>query len=177
MFCPISAVAAEAEPAEGGWFPVIFYAINFLLFLWIVRRYGWPTITRFFRDRANTIRQNRGRAEKAYAEARELANRGAELLRQLEAEKSRIAAELDQETAFQIGRIQTAAQEAVNRIRRDSQIALVALHEAAQRRLRHSLAVAAGAIARELLRRNFQTTDQGRLLQSFVERIGQEARG
>jgi F0F1-type ATP synthase membrane subunit b/b' len=95
----------------------------------------------------------------------------------LEAEKSQIATELDQETAFQISRIHSATQEAVNRIRRDSQVALVALHEAAQRRLRQSLAVAAGMIARELLRRNFQATDQGRLLQGFVERIGQEARG
>ncbi len=177
LLWPTLALAAQAEEAEGSWRALFFYAINFLLFLWIVRRYGWPTIMRFFRDRAHTIRETRDRAEKAYHEAQELANRAAEQLRQLEAEKSNIAAELDQETTYQVGQINNAWREAVNRIRRDAEITTAALRDAAQRRLRQTMAAAVGRIARELVSRNFQASDQGRLLEGFIERIGEEARG
>jgi F-type H+-transporting ATPase subunit b len=176
ILVPIRASAADAEVVEGGWYPLIFYAINFLLFLWIVRRYGWPGISHFFHERARNIHENRARAESSYQQALELANRASERLQQLETEKGQIASELEHETRFQIDRIHEMAQEAVNRIQRDNAVTLAALREAAQRRLRESMAAAAGTIAREMLRRDFQSADQARLLQSFVERIGEEAR-
>ena len=169
------AFAAESEQAQGRWFPLIFYTINFLLFLWIVRRYGWPRITQFFHDRSHNIREIRSRAENAYQKAQELANRAAEQLRQLEADKRKLVSELDEETTYQIGQINDAAGEAVSRIRRDTEITVAALRDGAQRRLRQTMAEAAGRIARELVRLNFQASDQARLLQGFIDRIGEEA--
>src|ERR1700756_5192314 len=96
-FWPSWVFAAEGEQAEGSWFALIFYAINFLLFLWIVRRYGWPYIKQFFNDRSHNIREIRGRAEKAYHDAQELANRAAQQLQQLEADKRKMKSELDEE--------------------------------------------------------------------------------
>ncbi len=169
-------MAAEGEEAKGSWFALIFYAINFLLFLWIVRRYGWPRITQFFRSRSHTIRDIRGRAEKAYQEAQQLANRAAQQLRQLAADQRRMTSELDEETAYQIEQINDAAHEAVKRVRRDAEISTAALRDGAQRRLRQTMAEAAGTIARELVSRNFQAADQARLLQGFIDRIDEEAR-
>jgi F-type H+-transporting ATPase subunit b len=168
--------AAEGEPAEGSWFALIFYAINFLLFLWIVRRYGWPYITQFFHGRSSTIREIRGRAEKVYQEAQELATRAAQQLQQLEADKRKMMSELDEETAYQVKQVNEAAREAVSRIRRDTEITRAALRDAAQRRLRETMAEAAGRLAREIISRNFRASDQARLLQGFVDRIGEEAR-
>jgi F-type H+-transporting ATPase subunit b len=168
--------AAEGEPAEGSWFALIFYAINFLLFLWIVRRYGWPYITQFFHDRSSTIREIRVRAEKAYQEAQELATRAAQQLQQLEADKRKMVSELDEETAYQVRQVDEAAREAVSRIRRDTEITRAALRDAAQRRLRETMAEGAGRLAREIISRNFRASDQTRLLQGFVDRIGEEAR-
>jgi F0F1-type ATP synthase membrane subunit b/b' len=51
------------------------------------------------------------------------------------------------------------------------------VREGAQRQLRQTLAEAAGRIARELVRQTFETADQRRLLNGFIERIGEEARG
>ena len=175
LLCPAGALAAQGEPSEGSWFALIFYALNFLLFLWIVRRYGWPRVTQFFRDRAHTMREIRGRADKAYREAQELAQRAAQLLQQLEAEKSRIAAELDAETNDQIGQIDRAAGEAVNRIRHDTEVTVAALREGAQRRLRQTMAAAAGRVARELVRLRFQASDQARLLEGFIDSLAEEA--
>jgi len=175
-FWPSWLFAAEGEQVEGSWFALIFYTINFLLFLWIVRRYGWPDITQFFHDRSHTIREIRGRAEKAYQEAQELANRAAQQLRQLEADKRKMMSELDEETTYQIGQMNDAAREAVSRIRRDTEITTAALRDGAQRRLRHTMAEATGRIARELVSRNFKASDQTRLLQGFIDRIGEEGR-
>jgi F0F1-type ATP synthase membrane subunit b/b' len=176
VFWPAAALAAETEQAQGSWFALIFYVINFLLFILIVRRYGGPLITKYFGDHARTIRDIRERAEKAYLEAQELASRAAERLQQLEAEKHQMQAELDEETTYQIGQISEAARDAVSRIRRDAELGSAALRDGAQRRLRQTMAEAAGRIARELLKRNFQAPDQARLLRGFVDRIAEETR-
>jgi F-type H+-transporting ATPase subunit b len=168
--------AADAEQSEGSWFALIFYAINFLLFLWIVRAYAWPRIAEFFRSRSRTIRDNRSRAEKAFHEAQEIATRAARLLRQLDTDKRTLMVELDEETAYLVRQINQAARDTVNRIRRDTESTVVALKDGAQRRLRRTVAEAAGRIARELLARNFQPSDQDRLLRGFVEDIGEETR-
>jgi len=175
-FWPGWVFAAEQEQAEGSWFALIFYAINFLLFLWIVRKYGWARITQFFRDRSRSIRDIRSRAEKAFQDARALADRAARQLQLLEEDESTMMAELDEETTYQIGQINQAAIEAVSRIRRDTEITREALRYAAQRRLRQTMAEAAGGIARELVSRNFQASDQARLLEGFIDRMGEEAR-
>lgn len=176
VFWPGWVFAAEPEQAQGSWFALIFYAINFLLFMGIVGRYGWPRIMQFFRGRSRTIRDIRGRAEKAYQDAQELANRAAEQLQRLDADKRRMMAELNKETTYHIGQINQAAREAVSRIRRDTEITTIALSDGAQRRLRQTMAEAAGRIARELVSRNFQTSDQARLLRGFIDRVGEEAR-
>jgi F0F1-type ATP synthase membrane subunit b/b' len=167
--------ASAPEQAEGSWFALIFYAINFLLFIWIVRRYGGLRIAQFFHDRSRTIREIRQRAEKAYRDAQDLADRAAQQLQLLETDKRRMMAELDEETGYQVAQIKRAANEAVSRTRRDMEVTRAALREGAQRRLRQTMAHAAGRISRELVSRNLQTSDQTRLLQVFVERIGEEA--
>ena len=173
---PSAVFAAEPEHAEGSWFALIFYALNFVLFLWIVQKYGWPRIAEFFRSRSRTIRENRGRAETAFQEAQELAIRAAQQLRQLDADKRTTMLELNEETGYQMRQIDQAAHEAISRIRRDTEITTAAVRDGAQRRLRQTMAEAAGTIARELVSRNFQASDQDRLLGGFVEHIGEERR-
>ena len=65
LLCPALVFAAESQSAEGTWSALVFYVVNFLLFLWIVRRFGGSQIKEFFRTRAKTIRETAGRAEQA----------------------------------------------------------------------------------------------------------------
>jgi F-type H+-transporting ATPase subunit b len=174
VFWPGWVFAAEGEPAGGSWFALIFYVINFVLFVWLVRRYGGPRIKQFFHDHAHSIREIRDHAEKAHQEAQGLAQRAAEQLRQLEAEQREMKSELDEETAYQVTQVIDAARDAVTRIRRDTEITAVALRDGAQRRLRQSLAEGAGRMARELMESSFRAFDQARLLRGFIDRIGEE---
>jgi len=175
--CPSLAHAAEqATENRGSWFDLVFYVINFLLFIWIIRRYAGPLITGFFRDRSAGIRTTIGRAQSALDEAQQLANHANEQIARLEEERRQIASELSEETIYQTGRIYDLANEAAARIRRDTDLTAAALREAARRRVREALAAAAGALARGLISRHFGARDQKRLLEGFIDKLGQEAR-
>ena len=105
LLCPALVFATEGQPEEGTWSALIFYVINFLLFVWIVKRIGGPQIKEFFRTRAKGIRENASRADQAFKDAQGLAQRAADRLKSLEAEKTRIAAELAEETTYQVTQI------------------------------------------------------------------------
>jgi F-type H+-transporting ATPase subunit b len=173
---PTLAIAAEgAGEARGSWGALSFYIINFLLFVGILWKYALPALRNFFRERAGGIRETQVKAETAFRGAQELASRAAERMAGLEAEKSRIASDLADETVYQIGRIYDLAQEAAARIKRDAELGAAALSENAQRRVRAALAHAAGSLARDLVANNFQADDQTRLLRGFVEKLSEEA--
>lgn len=173
---PALAFAAEGGEERASWSALIFYVINFALFLWIIKRYAGQLITKFFSDRADTIRETMSRAESNFREAQERAHRAAERMAKLEAEKQQITSDLADETVYQVRRIYELAQETVARIERDVAMTSAALREAAQRSLRKALAEASGTLARDILERNFEPGDQHRLLEGFVEKLGEEAR-
>jgi F-type H+-transporting ATPase subunit b len=173
---PTLALAAEGAVEErGSWGALLFYVINFLLFAGILWKYALPAARNFFRERAVGIRETHAKAEAAFRGAQELANRAAERMARLEAEKNQIASDLADETVYQIGRIYDLAQEAAARIKRDAELGAAAMAENAQRRVSEALAHAAGGLARELVANNFQADDQTRLLRGFVEKLGEEA--
>jgi len=174
---PSAALAAEGGPeSAGSWSALVFYIVNFALFAWIIVKYAIPMVRDFFIQRANGIRESMAKAEAAFHEAEDLANRAAERSAKLESEKARIASDLADETVFQVGRIYDLAQETAARIKRDTTLTAAALRENGQRRMRQSLAAAAGRLALERIRHDFQPTDQDRLLAGFVTKLREEAR-
>lgn len=173
---PSIAFAAEGAEEPGSWFALIFYAVNFIFFIWVIKRFGGPRISAFFKDRATGIRETLTRADSAFKQAQELANRAAERMAKVEAEKSQIASDLSDETVYQIGRIYDTAQESVARIKRDTAMTGTALREAAHRRMRESMTRSAGELARAIIEKNFEPADQTRLLEGFSKKLQDEAR-
>ncbi|HTT76586.1 MAG TPA: ATP synthase F0 subunit B [Candidatus Binataceae bacterium] len=177
VFAPSAAFAAEssAEPA-GSWMALLFYIINFAIFVFILARYALPMARDFFNQRATTIRDSLSKAESEYRQAEELANRAAERTAKLEDEKAQIASDLAEETAYQLRRISEMAQETAARIKRDTELSVAATREAGQRRMREALAAATGRLARQQIVREFRPSDQNRLLDRFVAKLRDEAR-
>ena len=179
LLAPVSAWCAEAGGAEaegGSWLSLLFYIINFALFIWILMRYAAPMARKFFADRAGGIRETFTRAETTLKQAQDLANRAAERMSRLGAEKQQLRADLDAETGYIANRIRELAREAADRIVRDTRLTGAAITEAAQRQVRAQLAEATGRLARDLVAQNFSDDDQTRLLRGFEERLAQEAR-
>ncbi|MGH7987429.1 MAG: hypothetical protein ACREQX_14215 [Candidatus Binataceae bacterium] len=168
---------AESAPAGGGsWLTLGFYIVNFAIFIFILVRYAGPVTTGFFKSRAVRIRESLERARANFDQARELAGHAAERNAKVEAEKAQIAADLKDETIYQVGRTYDAAREAVARIKRDVEVTATALRDGAQRRLRQNMAHAAGRIARQLVISNFVPADQERLLDGFRDTLREQAR-
>jgi F0F1-type ATP synthase membrane subunit b/b' len=165
----------EAAAGGGSWLSLLFYVINFAVFVWILVHYAGPPTRKFFADRAGGIRETFARAEATLKQARELANRASERMSRLEAEKQQLRADLDAETAYIANRIREMARETAERIVRDTELTGNAITEAAQRRVRAMLAKTTGKLARELMVKSFSDDDQARLLRGFEEKLAQEA--
>ena len=172
---PSLAFAAEQAGPHGSWLGTMFFAINFLMFVAILYFFAGPMLSTFFRDRASAIRSQIDRLNSALEEAHDLANRAASRMAQLEQEATQLKSEIDNETVFIANRIREGARATAERIRRDTALTSEALTDAAQRRVRERLAANAANIAREIISRNFQSSDQARLVDSFMEKIRHEA--
>jgi F-type H+-transporting ATPase subunit b len=172
-FFPQAALAAEHGGAEQrSWTLLMFFVINFALFVYILVRFAGPAARKFFADRAVTISTGLSRAEKALAEAQDLANKAAARIAALADELEKLAEELEQETAYQVGKIKELSKATAERIHRDAELSASAQAEAAKRRVRAQLAESATSLARDLIGRNFQPADQGRLIDSFMDKVG-----
>jgi F-type H+-transporting ATPase subunit b len=173
---PAAAFAAEGGAEDhGSWLLFTFFAINFVLFVYIIVRFAGPAIGSFFRSRATDIRGALSRAEKAFAEAQDLANQAAKRAAGLEAEVAGLIRDIDEETQLRVKRIAELAEATVERLRHDAEMTSAAITEAAQRRLRAELAAVSARLARDLIQRSFQASDQNRLLESFMGRLEGEA--
>jgi F0F1-type ATP synthase membrane subunit b/b' len=172
-FFPRAALAAEGAGDEhGSWLLLMFFAINFALFVYVLIHFAGPALKKFFADRAVTIRTALSRAQSALAEAEDLANKAAARMAALAAELKKVADELEQETAYQVGKVADLAKSTAARIHRDTEMSSSALSEAAKRRVRAQLAESAATIASNLISRDFQRNDQGRLIDGFMDKLG-----
>jgi len=172
-FFPQAAHAAEGAGAEhGSWTLLMFFTINFALFVWVLVRFAGPVARKFFADRAATIRTALSRAASALAEAEDLANRAAARMAALGDELKKLGDELEQETAFQVAKVADMAKASVVRVPPDTEMGSSALSDAAKRRVRAQLAESAANLARDMIGRNFQPSDQGRLLDGFMDKLG-----
>jgi len=179
VLAPATGWCAESggESAGGGsWLSLLFYIINFAVFVWILMRYAAPAARKFFAERAGGIRETFARAETTCREAQDLVSRSAERMSQLDAEKKQLRSDLDAETGYIANRIRELARETALRVIRDTELTGAAITEAAHRRIRAKLAETTGNLARELMVRSFTDDDQARLLRGFEEKLAQEAR-
>ncbi len=172
-FFPRAALAAEAAGEEhGSWLLLLFFAINFALFVGVIAYFAGPLIQKFLTDRSATIRTALSRASNALHEAEDLANKAAARMAALGAELKKLGDELEQETGFQVGKVADLAKSTAERIRRDTEMSKSALSEAAKRRVRAQLAESAATLASDLIGRDFQPADQGRLIDGFMDKLG-----
>jgi F-type H+-transporting ATPase subunit b len=169
-------MAAQEAEGHGSWLGFSFFAINFLLFVFILVYFGGPPLRRFFSDRASTIHSSLSKSAKALEAAEALARAASQRIAALEGEAAQLKRELEEETVFQLNRISELARSNAERIRHDTEVTAAALVDNAQRRVRENLAAAAAQLARELIARDFQAGDQSRLLEGFMNRLGTEAR-
>ena len=174
---PTLAFCAEGGAAEGGsWLVLLFYIINFAIFVYILARFAGPLAVKFFRERAIEIRNTINLSESGLRSATQTAQQAEAEVSGLEAEKTRMMTEMRAATARETARIRELGQRAAERIRHDGELTARSIAENGKRTVQAHLAATAARLARRLITENFEPADQSRLLREFLDTVSQESR-
>ncbi len=165
-----------AQPSPRSWVALIFYIINFAIFVYILVRFAGPITIKFFHDRAVEIRERIHLSETGFRSATRTAEQAEAQIRGLAAEKELLLTEMRAETAREAARIRELGQMAAQRIRRDAEMTARSIADNGRRTVQAHLAATAARMARELIVNNFEPEDQSRLVREFLDTVSHEAR-
>lgn len=164
--------AHGGHEGDGARFLVLaFSAINFLLFVIVLRRYALPAIRESLRRRRDTIVQALNEAKQAKEEAESLRREYQQKLAGLAAEQERLRAQALEAAEREKTRSLEETRRMAERIQTEAR--LIAQREAAESRrlLRQEVAAQAIRIATEIIRTRLTAVDQNRLIQELVREV------
>jgi F-type H+-transporting ATPase subunit b len=164
---------AHGGHAEGGsqFFGLALFAINFLLFVFVLRKYALPAVREALRKRRETITQALNEAKRAKEEAETLRREYEKKLAGLAAEQEQLRKQALEIAEREKGRILEEAKKMAERVRLEARQIAQREVEEARRLLRKEVAERATQIATELVRAHFSAADQSRLVQDLVQEV------
>ncbi|MDH3443462.1 MAG: ATP synthase F0 subunit B [Deltaproteobacteria bacterium] len=151
------------------WFPLG----NFLIFAFIIARYALPPVRSYLRSRREEVvaALEEASAKKRQAEALVQDYRGR--LAVVAKEIAEIEAALRGDGEKEKNKLLSEAQTLAASIKDDARFLADQEFKMARQKLREQMASRAEEAARELARRNLSAADQGRLMDDFIQGIGQ----
>jgi F-type H+-transporting ATPase subunit b len=151
------------------WFPLA----NFLIYAFVIVKFVLPLVREFLKSRreevVNTIAQ--ASAKKAAAEA--LVSEYRSKLAGIEREAQAIQVSLREEGGREKAKLLGEASALAIKIKEDADFLADQEVKIARQKVRQEMADQAEANARALIQRNFSAADQNRLVQEFIQNIGQ----
>jgi len=153
------------------WMGLVFTTINFVLFIFILKKFAWPGVKTWVKDRREEVVGALQAAEKAKAEAEALKVEWEARLERLESEVEAIRAQARAESERERERILESARKAAAGIEADARkLAELEAREAAGR-LRREVARQASAIAARLATQRLTGADQKRFVEEFLSKV------
>ena len=150
---------------------LIFPVINFLLFVFVLRKYVLPAVREALRKRRDTIVRALNEAKKAKDEAQALRQEYEQKLAGLAAEQERLRQQALVDAEHEKQRILEEARNMAERARREVQQTAQREVAEARRILQQEVAEQAVRLATELVRARLTPNDQGRLIQDLVQEV------
>lgn len=151
------------------WFPLG----NFIIFAFIIVRYGLPSVRNFLQSRHEEVvaalKDSAAKKQQAESVVRDYRGR----LARLDEEVQSIRDSLRDEGAREKTRLLDEAQTLAAKIKEDARFLADQEVKAARQKIRDEMAHQAEARARELVRRHLSSADQTRLVEEFIHSIGQ----
>lgn len=170
-----TALAQEIEEHGHGvpWGKLVFSAINFTIFIYILRRAAWPALRNWVAERRVRIANALAQAERARREAEALRAEWQRRVDSLGSELEAMLVQARQDVAAERDQILAAARHMADVLHRDAQRTADSEIRAAREQLRAEVARQALAIAERLAPERLTTMDQQRFVREFVERVEQ----
>lgn len=150
---------------------LLFFTINFGLFVLLLRRFALPFIREALHKRKETVVEALSEAKRAQAEAEQIRHEYEEKLAGLEAEQHTMRAQALESAQREKVRILEEAGRMAERARLEAQQIAERELEQARRTLREEVAEQAVTIATELIRAQLRPADQSRLVNDLVDEV------
>ena len=154
---------------------LIFSAINFLLFVLVLRRYALPAVRESLKKRRATIEQALNEGKRAKDEAEALRQEYEQKLMGLSAEQERLRQQALEDAEREKTKILEEAHKMAERVRMETQQIVQREVDEARRLLRQEVAVLAVHLATELVRSRLTPSDQSKLVQDLVQEVNSNA--
>jgi F-type H+-transporting ATPase subunit b len=167
-----AAPAVEAEEHAASVGELIFPLVNFLIFLYLIKRFVLPLARDYFKSRregiAQSIREADEAKQRADALVRDYKNRLAKLTEEIRSIREALRAEGEREKA----KLLAEAGEIAQRIQADADFLADQEVRLARQELRREIVAAARAAAEQLIQQNLTAADQKRMVAEFLSEVG-----
>jgi len=167
--------AASQEKGHGGFdlWPFIFQVVNFILFLFVLYKFGVPGVGRFFAARSEKIRQSLKEAEDARAEAERKLQEQQGKLKALGKEVEELRIVVANEGRAEKERIIKQAEKEVEGIKAQAKVIAEQELKRAKQELRKEAGMLSLRRAEEMIKEAINDQDQARLRNDYIGRITQ----
>lgn len=152
---------------------LIFPLINFLIFLYLIKRFVVPLIKGRLRSRRAEIVAALGEADESRRRAEALVRDYRARLARIEEEAKRIRDELRADGEQQAAKLLREAEELAAQIKADADFLAEQEIKLARQKLREEIARSAEEAARKLIQAHLAPADQQRLVEEFLSEVGQ----
>lgn len=152
---------------------VIFPALNFLIYAFIIVKYALPAVRSFLKTRREEVIATMSQASAKKAAAQALVDEYKAKLAAVDREVQNLQATLRDEGERDKAKLLGDANIMAAKIKEDARILGDQEVKMARQKIREEMAIQAEATARALLQRNLSVDDQNRLADEFIQSIGQ----
>lgn len=177
-----SAVWAAGNAEHGGhgdghaehgtpWGLLLLATINFVLFYSVLRRFVWPPVRAWIRQRHVDVVAEIEAAATARAEAEKIRREWQSRMAGLDTELASLRSQAEQDLARERERILAAAQKTAESILRDAERAVAAEVRQAQEQFRRELVEASVRQATEAVRKGWTPADQKQSITEFLQQV------
>ena len=151
---------------------LLFPSINFLIFLYLVKRFALPLVKSHLRSRREEIVAALAEADEGKRSADALVRDYRARLARIHEESRRLRDELRTDGEREKARLLTEAGDLATRIKADADFLAEQEVKLARQKLRAEIARAAEQAAQRLVRAGLEPADQGRLVEEFLSGVG-----
>jgi F-type H+-transporting ATPase subunit b len=171
LICAAPAVAAEEHAASIN--ELVFPLINFLIFLYLIKRFLLPVAREHLRGRREEIASAVKEADEARKQAEAMLSDYKNRLARLNEETKSILDAFRAEGEREKSKLLTEADELGKRLNADADLLTEQEIRSARQELRREIARAARAAAERLVQENLDAADRQRLLADFLSEVGE----
>ncbi|ANZ58372.1 ATP synthase F0 subunit B [Fructilactobacillus lindneri] len=150
----------------------LFYAILFIILMWVVKIFAWKPVTKMMQNRADKIAKDIDTAEKSRNEAVELAKKREEALVHSQEEANEIINKAQQTGDKRRESIISEAQADVKNIKENAEKDIEQQKRDALASIKNDVADLSIEIASKIIKKNLDANNQKALIDSYIEGLG-----